>query len=135
MKAIIKTMYQGNTKMVSLTARLGTAAEMLDLSRKLEDQQETGGCFGDLRDNLSSYLEEKEMYFDMFTETFLGRNDVIFELLLAIQGNKDAELEPYSEEILGYILAKIKSHFEWERICSADYLDSDIEQLYIVENK
>ena len=107
---------------------------MLDLNRKLEDQQETGGCFGDLRDQLTSYLEGKEMYFSMSTEMFLGRNDVIFELNLFIQSNdRESELEPYSEEVLGYTLKKLKDHFEWERICLSNYLDSDIEQLSIVE--
>ena len=134
MKAVVKTMYQGDTKVVCLTTRLSTAAEMLHITNKLEDQQETGGVFGDLRDHLTSYLDGKGMYFSMSTEMFLGRNDVIFELLLAIEQRRgEDEYEPYSEEVLGYTLRKLNDHFEWERICSNNYLDSDILELTIIQ--
>jgi len=105
-----------NSLSFNLTQRFTTAFEMYNLMLKLNTEQETGGEFDTLTEKLREEFLQYEVHIDLSPQFFTGREDVIFELSVYIQLNKDSKLDNkdlLKEFVLGTILKYIKDHFNF----------------------
>lgn len=132
MRTIIRTDYSktGSPYTVAAT-RVSTAVEMHKLTLKLADEQETGGCYGDLLEEMREWGAENKVFLNFIYDKFIGKEEVIFELRIYLdkRGDFDEGSELFSEEIFGYIFKKLKAHFEWDWICADADLGFKIKEL------
>jgi hypothetical protein len=132
MKTIIRTEYSGTGSPYTVaTTRISTAIEMYNLSAQLADEQETGGCYGDLYEDLREWVSDKyNLYLTLHYDMFVDKDEVIFELTVYLDKRNDFDdNELYSEEIFGYIFKKLKAHFEWDWVCAGSHLDNKVKEL------
>jgi hypothetical protein len=114
-----------------LTERLTTARETYDIMLKLNTEQETGGEFDTLLDNLNVICKDKDFEIYVHPDLFTGRLDVILELFVTISLGKTTDVKDVDNElVLGSILKEIKQHFNVYYHNRPDYVDSDVIKLY-----
>ncbi len=129
MKTIISGDYYGSEKVTKFQSRVSTATEMYNLQNKLQAEQETGGVYSAFVDELMEWAAEKNISVSLITDMFVGRNEVIFELDVYLRKHIMDEEEILSTEVLGHVIQKIKSHFEWEWLCADPHLNNKVKEL------
>jgi hypothetical protein len=114
-----------------LTERLTTARDTYDIMLKLNTEQETGGEFDILLDNLKDISKDKDFEIYVHPDIFTGREDVILELLVTISLGKTIDVKDIDNElVLGSILKEIKEHFNVYYNNRPDYVQSDVIKSY-----
>jgi hypothetical protein len=129
MSTTVSGNYYGDEQTTMFQTRISTAVDMLNLQRKLADEQETGGCYGDLYEDLREWALSKELWVSLFVDLFEGEKDIIFELKVIIMKKDNFKDKIVSEEILGHIIKELKTHFGWEYLYPDYALDDKVVKL------
>jgi len=119
----IKDNYSHETTVV-FTTRVTTALDMLELTDKLNTEQETEGTFDGFLSRLRETMEPYKVNYDISTEFFKGHNDVIFELRLYIH-KVESDHKIHSEQIAGTMFNAIAAHFNWKNNWSNNIILSE----------
>ena len=99
---------------VVFTTRIKSAIDMLDITDKLETQQETRGVWDVFLEELHEVMNHYEVTHGIELEFFKGYQDVIFELRLHISTKSDCKYAIASEQIAGTLITSIAKHFAWK---------------------
>lgn len=100
---------------VVFTTRIKSAIDMLDITNKLDTQQETKGVWDVFQEELYEVMNHYEVTHGIELEFFKGYQDVIFELRLHISTKSDCKHNIASEQIAGTLITSIVKHFEWRQ--------------------
>ena len=100
---------------VVFTTRIKSAIDMLDITDKLDTQQETKGVWDIFREDLHEVMDPYEVTHGIDIEFFKGYQDVIFELRLHISTKSDCKHSIASEQIAGTLITSIAKHFAWKQ--------------------
>jgi hypothetical protein len=112
---------RSDKQVLKFTTRIDSAVDMLDLTNKLRTEQETEGPW----DEFISKLKLPVAYATVSTEFFRGISDIIFEVRMVINTDKDVshKVNLLSEEIAGTFIRELKEYMGWWGL----RLDSDYD--------
>ena len=141
MQKIIKIKEERGTITATITGRISTAIEMLDMCNQLDTEQETGGPLDSLHHNLMEAIGDYKANASLRTEFFKGHLDVIFDVIIHLHrmGDYDSKMPQLeSEPVLGEILTQVYKHFGWvyytkPEFDREDHDHSDYKDLLILQ--
>jgi hypothetical protein len=99
----------------TVTGRLTSAIEMLEMENLLHTEQETSTTYSSMLSELHSLMEEQRIHFSENMQYFKGHTDVIFEYSIIMQEMTDPhpKNEIASEHIAGTLFSTLFKHFGW----------------------